>query len=225
MEDNGSRRSVHKGKDIHRSASSRNFRRPLNVPQLDQSCCDSEAAATSPSISERCGLRSTAILLLMLVARSACASGLRTACRTGQSFGRKNPLCRARNATARAMSSNLHYPQPIKIDARGQHTATVIMLHGLGDSGDGWAGIGSQFAPELPHCRFLFPTAPEVRTWGGGGGRKLGVRTAASHSQAAPSRLPADLCARDDDITLRAAPPPTRRRECRDASRSTWACA
>jgi hypothetical protein len=39
------------------------------------------------------------------------------------------------------------------------------MLHGLGDSGDGWAPIGVEWAPELKHVKFLFPHAPDVR-WG-----------------------------------------------------------
>jgi len=34
---------------------------------------------------------------------------------------------------------------------------------GLGDSGEGWSSIGDEFAPELPHCRFVFPHAPLVR--------------------------------------------------------------
>ncbi len=35
------------------------------------------------------------------------------------------------------------------------------MLHGLGDSGHGWADIAAQFTPLLPHVRFIFPHAPE----------------------------------------------------------------
>lgn len=35
------------------------------------------------------------------------------------------------------------------------------MLHGLGDSGHGWADIAGQFTPILPHVRFIFPHAPE----------------------------------------------------------------
>lgn len=38
------------------------------------------------------------------------------------------------------------------------HTATVIMLHGLGDTGNGWAPV----APEMniSHVKWIFPTAP-----------------------------------------------------------------
>ncbi|KAF8842682.1 Phospholipase/carboxylesterase [Paxillus ammoniavirescens] len=41
-----------------------------------------------------------------------------------------------------------------------QHTATVIFLHGLGDSGKGWLGIINQFKDQLPHVKWLLPNAP-----------------------------------------------------------------
>lgn len=46
----------------------------------------------------------------------------------------------------------------ISYPAVNKHTATVIMLHGLGDTGNGWAPV----APELnlSHVRWVFPTAP-----------------------------------------------------------------
>lgn len=45
-------------------------------------------------------------------------------------------------------------------EAPGQHDATVIWLHGLGDTGEGWADVGPQLQQLLPTVRFLFPTAP-----------------------------------------------------------------
>ncbi|GBF92974.1 hypothetical protein Rsub_05810 [Raphidocelis subcapitata] len=54
----------------------------------------------------------------------------------------------------------LQYRPPIVVRPTQKHTATVIMLHGLGDTGDGWASIGSDFAPALPHVKFIFPHAP-----------------------------------------------------------------
>ncbi len=41
-----------------------------------------------------------------------------------------------------------------------RHTATVIFLHGLGDTGNGWAPVSKDLALHLPHVKFLFPTAP-----------------------------------------------------------------
>mmetsp|Transcript_88339 Transcript_88339/g.248826 ORF Transcript_88339/g.248826 Transcript_88339/m.248826 type:complete len:300 (-) Transcript_88339:29-928(-) len=43
------------------------------------------------------------------------------------------------------------------------HDATVIWMHGLGDTGRGWAAVaqqGSELRRLLPATRFLFPTAP-----------------------------------------------------------------
>lgn len=47
-----------------------------------------------------------------------------------------------------------HHPTP--------RTGTIIMLHGLGDSGDGWAPVGAEWAPGLKHVKFIFPHAPNV---------------------------------------------------------------
>jgi len=44
------------------------------------------------------------------------------------------------------------------VPAEDEHTATVIFMHGLGDSGFGWAPVATQLA--MPHVKFLFPTAP-----------------------------------------------------------------
>ena len=41
-------------------------------------------------------------------------------------------------------------------------TATVIFMHGLGDSADGWLpALRGELAPALPHVRFVCPTAPQ----------------------------------------------------------------
>ncbi|ORX90284.1 Phospholipase/carboxylesterase [Basidiobolus meristosporus CBS 931.73] len=44
--------------------------------------------------------------------------------------------------------------------AKGKHSATVIFLHGLGDSGNGWAPATAAIAPLLPHVKFVLPNAP-----------------------------------------------------------------
>jgi lysophospholipase-2 len=65
-------------------------------------------------------------------------------------------------ATNMSSSQTLRYRSPIVIPARQQpHTATVIVLHGLGDTGDGWAGAAPELAQALPHARFIFPHAPD----------------------------------------------------------------
>jgi len=46
--------------------------------------------------------------------------------------------------------------------AAGSHTATVVLLHGLGDSAAGWLDdTRTEFAPALPHVKFILPTAAE----------------------------------------------------------------
>lgn len=44
----------------------------------------------------------------------------------------------------------------------GKHTATVIILHGLGDSARGWLSGAELFAQSLPHVKFVLPTAPSI---------------------------------------------------------------
>lgn len=47
--------------------------------------------------------------------------------------------------------------------ASGEHSSTLIMLHGLGDTGEGWAFLAERLRPLLPHTEFIFPHAPLVR--------------------------------------------------------------
>jgi len=52
------------------------------------------------------------------------------------------------------------YRDPIVFNPREEHKGTVILLHGLGDTGDGWASIAAEFAPSMRHVKFIFPHAP-----------------------------------------------------------------
>mmetsp|Transcript_27940 Transcript_27940/g.39434 ORF Transcript_27940/g.39434 Transcript_27940/m.39434 type:complete len:222 (-) Transcript_27940:158-823(-) len=40
--------------------------------------------------------------------------------------------------------------------------ATVIVLHGLGDSGHGWSDAAGMWQKALPHCKFVLPHAPKA---------------------------------------------------------------
>ncbi|KAJ2884325.1 hypothetical protein IWW38_005440 [Coemansia aciculifera] len=51
--------------------------------------------------------------------------------------------------------------QSVILKARGTHTASVIFIHGLGDSGHGWAPVAQQLARTQPHVKFILPHAPE----------------------------------------------------------------
>ncbi|RKP11177.1 Phospholipase/carboxylesterase/thioesterase [Thamnocephalis sphaerospora] len=43
---------------------------------------------------------------------------------------------------------------------RKKHTATVFFMHGLGDSGAGWAPVTEELRTLLPHVKFVLPNAP-----------------------------------------------------------------
>ena len=54
------------------------------------------------------------------------------------------------------------YPTPLYFESKTKHTATVIILHGLGDTANGWSSFGPMLQMKLPHVKFVFPTAPTV---------------------------------------------------------------
>ena len=49
---------------------------------------------------------------------------------------------------------------PVVLKARAQHSATMIFLHGLGDTGHGWAGILNTIRPD--YVKIVCPTAPSI---------------------------------------------------------------
>jgi phospholipase/carboxylesterase len=64
----------------------------------------------------------------------------------------------------------------VEIQPKGEHKATIIWLHGLGDSGDGFAPIAPELKlPDQLGVKFIFPHAPirpvtinngmEMRAW------------------------------------------------------------
>ena len=46
---------------------------------------------------------------------------------------------------------------PIVVPAKGAHDATVIWLHGLGDSGQGWAPVAHEM--NMPYVKWVLPNA------------------------------------------------------------------
>ncbi|KAK9502729.1 hypothetical protein O3M35_011441 [Rhynocoris fuscipes] len=49
---------------------------------------------------------------------------------------------------------------PVVIAATAKHTATIIFLHGLGDTGHGWASAITAIRP--PFAKVICPTAPTI---------------------------------------------------------------
>jgi len=58
--------------------------------------------------------------------------------------------------------SNMPQQQPIVHDATGNPQAIVIFLHGLGDTGDGWAMGFQDRRYRNPKVKYVFPTAPTI---------------------------------------------------------------
>jgi len=57
-------------------------------------------------------------------------------------------------------SNMSNMPDPVVVPASSQHTATVIFLHGLGDSGNGWAPTISAIKP--PCVKLVCPSANKM---------------------------------------------------------------
>lgn len=53
--------------------------------------------------------------------------------------------------------------RPLIIPAIAKHTATVIFVHGLGDTGYGWKSVADMLSPEMPHVKWILPHAPQRR--------------------------------------------------------------
>ena len=47
------------------------------------------------------------------------------------------------------------------VEPSGKHTASVVMIHGLGDSAEGWIDVAENLSEVLPYVRFILPTASE----------------------------------------------------------------
>ncbi|KAF9905105.1 hypothetical protein EC991_001991 [Linnemannia zychae] len=67
------------------------------------------------------------------------------------------------------MASTLSKLTAVVHDATAKHTATVIFMHGFGDSGAGWAPVGEQLGEYAPHVKFIFPNAPALPITANGG--------------------------------------------------------
>jgi hypothetical protein len=53
---------------------------------------------------------------------------------------------------------------PLVFPAASRHTATVIFVHGLGDTGNGWASAVENWRrrEKLSEVKFILPHAPEI---------------------------------------------------------------
>lgn len=55
--------------------------------------------------------------------------------------------------------ASLNYRDPIVLKAKEPSAGTVIFLHGLGDSGEGWEQGMAAIQRLLPNVKFILPNA------------------------------------------------------------------
>jgi predicted esterase len=47
----------------------------------------------------------------------------------------------------------------VVVHPRAKHTATLLFMHGIGDSGDGWAQTFEQYSRHFPYLKVICPSA------------------------------------------------------------------
>jgi len=71
--------------------------------------------------------------------------------------GANTPRYMHSSPDARAHAAD-DFGEVVTVQPTGEHTASVIWLHGLGDTGHTWSAVASWL--QMSWCRFIFPTAP-----------------------------------------------------------------
>ena len=63
-----------------------------------------------------------------------------------------------------ASASSIRRAAPLVFPAAGRHTATVIFVHGLGDTGHGWSDAVEMWRrrQKLDEVKFILPHAPTI---------------------------------------------------------------
>ena len=49
----------------------------------------------------------------------------------------------------------------VTLDPLGKHSASFVLIHGLGDSAYGWLDVAEHLSTLHPHVKFILPTASE----------------------------------------------------------------
>ncbi|KAI0268305.1 Phospholipase/Carboxylesterase-domain-containing protein [Gloeopeniophorella convolvens] len=93
---------------------------------------------------------------------SSPASLIADRCAPPQTVSRGFPTAARRAFATMASASSL---QTLILDPLTQHTATVVFLHGLGDTGHGWGSVAELFRrdPGLQHIKWILPHAPNIK--------------------------------------------------------------
>lgn len=77
---------------------------------------------------------------------------------------KSSPVVDIAAMSAASSSSSIRRVAPLVFPAVDRHTATVIFVHGLGDTGHGWADAVQLWRkkPRLNEIKFILPHAPQI---------------------------------------------------------------
>eukprot|EP00887_Chlorella_sp_A99_P006666 scaffold3.g6666.t1 len=117
---------------------------PSVAPLVERSC---------GFLAFKCGFASVALALLLVLLLPSARDTNRPPKGRMPAVGRQARANRSPNVTAKP---TMRFGPVIRQPAASRHTGTVILLHG-----DGWAPVRPQL--NLPHLKFVYPTAPTRR--------------------------------------------------------------
>ncbi|KAI0393057.1 acyl-protein thioesterase-1-like protein [Xylariaceae sp. FL0594] len=85
--------------------------------------------------------------------------------------GSWNPAFATASSASNPIKMSLPRAKPLLFAAKAKHTATVIFLHGLGDTGFGWASAVESWVRRnrLEEVKFVLPHAPRMPITAAGG--------------------------------------------------------
>jgi len=85
---------------------------------------------------------------------------LRSVCVIGEKLARRRPVFLAFQADSSTMSAKMNINKEGTITMTPENpTAAVVFAHGLGDTAHGWSDAMAMLSKELPHVKFILPTA------------------------------------------------------------------
>lgn len=87
---------------------------------------------------------------------------------TNSNFVSLNSYYKENNQTNMATATKL---SAVVLPPTAKHTATVFILHGLGDTGHGWADVAEMLSGRMPWVKWVLPHAPQIAVTVNGGMR------------------------------------------------------
>ena len=88
------------------------------------------------------------------------------------------------------------------IKPKGKHISTVIWLHGLGDTGNGWYSSMKEISIKCDWIKFILPTAPHLSITLNGGSKMNGWHDIKALTDLDLNKVTNDFTYRDDSKIL-----------------------